>query len=228
MTSAVPPVVHVVTGLRRRWTLAIVTGELVGFVPAAVIGASLAAVGASDLALVAGLTVGGLFEGAAIGTAQAVVLSLYAPAVDGRDWVLATAAAAGFAWFVGMGGGALMGSGLAPPAVLLLVMVPAWTAGLLSMGYAQWRVLRRAVPRSGRWVAVTSAAWLLGVMIPVGALSAAPNSWPGWAHAVTAVLAAGAMGWTVGTLTGRTLERLLSQPTVSEEPLPQPADVQER
>jgi len=46
-------------------------------------------------------------------------------------------------------------------------------------------------------------------MIPVAALSATPNGWPGWAHAVIGVLAAAAMGLTVGGLTVRTLERLL-------------------
>jgi hypothetical protein len=62
---------------------------------------------------------------------------------------------------------------------------------------------------SGRWVWVTAGAWLLGVMIPTAALSTAPNSWPGWVHAGIGVLAAMAMGLTVGGLTGRTLERLL-------------------
>ncbi len=79
------------------------------------------------------------------------------------------------------------------------------------MGWAQWLVLRRVVPRSGRWVPVTSGAWLLGVMIPVVALSAAPNGWPGWAHVVVGVSAAVAMGLTVGALTGRTLQRLLDR-----------------
>ncbi|HEX6311358.1 MAG TPA: hypothetical protein VF152_06995 [Acidimicrobiia bacterium] len=196
--------------LRRRWTLAFLVGELVGFVPPAVTGASLAAAGVSDAALVVGLTVAGLLEGAALGAAQAWVLARSAPAVDRRAWVLATTAAAGFAWFVGMSGGALAGSAVAPPAVLAAVLAPAWVAALLSMGYAQWLVLRRTVPASGRWVWVTAGAWLLGVMIPVVALSAAPDGWPGWIHAVVGVLAAVAMGLTVGALTGRTLDRLLS------------------
>ena len=89
--------------------------------------------------------------------------------------------------------------------------MPLWIAGLLSMGYGQWLVLRRTVTRSGRWVGVTAGAWLVGVMIPVVALSATPNAWPAWAFAVIGVLAAVAMGVTVGALTGRTMERLLSQ-----------------
>jgi putative Ca2+/H+ antiporter (TMEM165/GDT1 family) len=46
-------------------------------------------------------------------------------------------------------------------------------------------------------------------MIPTIALSAAPNSWPLLIHVCIGVLAATAMGLTVGALTGRTLERLL-------------------
>ena len=198
-------------GLRPRWTLAFLVGELVGFVPPAVTGATLAAIGVPDGLLVLGLTIAGLLEGLALGVSQSWVLARYAPAVDGRSWVVATTAAAGFAWFVGMGGGALMGSTVAPPGLLLALLIPAWTCALLCMGWAQWTVLRSAVARSTRWIWVTSGAWLIGVMIPVVALSAAPNSWPAWAHAVVGVVSAMVMGLTVGTLTGRTLQRLLEQ-----------------
>lgn len=197
--------------LRRDWTLAVALGELVGFVPPAVTGASLAALGAGDVALVLGLTVAGALEGLSVGAAQAAVMRRHAPDVDRRRWVGATVAGAAFAWMVGMGGGALMGSAVAPPAVLLVVLVPAWTAALLAMGFLQWRVLRATVPHSGRWVPVSAGAWLLGVMIVVVALSAAPNSWPGAVHAVIGIAAAVLMGLTVGALTARTLARLLSR-----------------
>lgn len=197
-------------GLRRRWTLAFVAGELVGFVPPAIVGATLGSIGVSDPVLVAGLTLAGLLEGACIGFAQRLVLRTDAPQVDGRAWMLATIVAAGLAWFVGMGGGALMGAQSDPSPLLLVVLVPAWLAGLASMGFLQWLVLRRVVPRSARWVPVTTGAWMLGVMIPVVALSVAPNGWPWWAHAVVGVVAAVAMGLCVGALTGGTLERLLA------------------
>ena len=196
--------------LRRDWTLAVALGELVGFVPPAVTGATLATLGAPDVALVLGLTLAGALEGLSVGAAQAAVLRRHAAGVDGRRWIRATVVGAAFAWFVGMGGGALMGSSVAPTAVLLVVMVPAWTVALLAMGFLQWRVLRDTVPRSGRWVPVNAGAWLLGVMIVVVALSAAPNSWPGAVHAVLGVAAAVAMGLTVGALTARTLTHLLS------------------
>lgn len=206
------PAVEAPAHLRRDWTLAVALGELVGFVPPAVTGATLAALGAPDIALVVGLTVAGAVEGLSVGVAQATVLRRTLPEVDRRRWVRATALGAAFAWFVGMGGGALMGSSVAPPLLLLVVMVPAWTAALLAMGFLQWRVLRETVPHSGRWVPVNAGAWLLGVMIVVVALSAAPNSWPGAVHAVIGVVAAVAMGLTVGALTARTLTRLLAVP----------------
>ena len=195
--------------LRRDWTLAVALAELVGFVPPAVTGATLAALGAPDVAMVIGLTLAGTLEGLSVGAAQAAVLRRHAAGVDGRRWVRATMVGAAFAWFVGMGGGALMGSSVAPPALLVVVLVPGWTAALLAMGFLQWRVLRATVPRSARWVPVNAGAWLLGVMIVVVALSAAPNSWPGAVHAVIGVAAAVLMGLTVGALTARTLAHLL-------------------
>ena len=78
------------------------------------------------------------------------------------------------------------------------------------MGCAQWLVLRQR-PGSGRWVPVTSGAWLLGIMVPVIGLTAAPNAWPAWAHVGIAVACAVVMGLIVGLLTGRTLHQLLAR-----------------
>jgi hypothetical protein len=193
-------------GLRRRWTLAFVLGELVGFVPPAATGAALGAAGASDALLVTALVLAGLLEGAAIGTAQAYVLRRVLPALPPLRWVLATALGAALAWLAGMGGVALV---QAAGPVAWWVVAPGMVVGLLAMGTLQWWVLRRHVPHSGRWVPVTSGAWLLGVMIPVAALSLTPNAWPPAAFAVVGVVAAVAMGATVGLLTGGTLVRLL-------------------
>ena len=211
--------VNGLTDLRRRWMMALVVGELVGFVPPAITGATLAGMAAPDVVFVAALTTAGLLEGLAIGVAERSVLARYAPAVEGRAWVAATVAAAGFAWFVGMGGVVLMGAG----------MEPAWQRRccwsrhgrpLLSMGYGQWVVLRRAVPQSSRWVAVTAGAWLLGIMIPIAALSIIPNDWPPLAFFLVGVASAVAMGLTVGAVTGGTLERLLATQPSPVRPLP--------
>jgi membrane protease YdiL (CAAX protease family) len=159
---------------------------------------------------VVGLTVAGLVEGLAIGSAQAWVLARYVPSVSGRRWVGATVLAAGLAWLAGMGGASLLGAEGAPVGLVLVLVVPAWVAGLLSMGYLQWLVLRRQVPRSSRWIWVTAGAWLVGVMIPVATLSAVPNNWPTWTFALAGVAGAVLMGLTVGAITGRTLHRLLA------------------
>lgn len=197
-------------GLRGEWTRAFVVGELIGFVPPAVTGATLAALDAPDPVLVAGLVLAGLLEGAVIGIAGARVLRRHAPDVSRAGWVRATMLAAGLAWLAGMGGGSLMGAEVLPPALAAAMLVPVWLGALTSMGYLQWRVLRRTVPDSARWVPVTTGAWLIGVMIPVVALSSVPDGWPAPVHVVVAVAAAVAMGLTVGALTGRTLERLLA------------------
>jgi hypothetical protein len=194
------------TGLRWRWTIAFVLGELVGFVPPALTGVTLAALGVSDAALVAGLVAAGMLEGIAIGVAQAYVLGDVLPLLQRRDWVLATAGGAALAWLAGMGGVALVQAS-GPGA--WAVVGPAMVAGLFAMGILQWRVLRRHLPRSSRWVWVTSGAWLVGVMIPVAALSVVPDGWPPAARVVVAVGAAVAMGATVGLLTGGTLVSLL-------------------
>lgn len=183
--------------------------ELVGFLPPVLAGTGLVALGANDLALVLGLTAAGLLEGLAIGTANGWVLRRHDPRVDGPAWGRATVMGAGLAWLAGMGGSALLGQPNAPVGLLLVFLVPAWVAGLLAMPFLQWRVLRRVVPHSGRWVGVSAGAWLVGVMIPVTTLSVVPNGWPPAAHAVAGVLGAVAMGLVVGLLTGRTLQRLL-------------------
>ena len=186
--------------LRRRWIRACVVGELVGFVPPAVTGAVLVVLDAPEAVLVVGLVLAGLAEGFVLGTAQSRVLSDALPSVTG--WVGATTIAAGLAWLAGMGGSSLT-QAVGPSA--LVVVVPAWIAGLLSMGVLQARCLRPAVVNSRRWIPVTTIAWLVGVALPVAALSVVPNAWPPAAHVVTAVAAAVGMGATVGIITGTTL-----------------------
>ena len=196
-------------GLRSRWTRAFLLGELVGFIPPAVVGTTLGSAGASDAAMVTGLTLAGSLEGAAIGYAQSRVLARYVPALDGRAWIRATAVAAAFAWFVGMSGPALFSAEVLPVGLVLAIMIPAWTCGLLAMGYLQWRVLRTCIPGSARWVPVTAGAWLIGVMIPVAALSVVPNGSAPWVMVTVAIIAAVAMGVAVGALTGGTLAGLV-------------------
>lgn len=175
-------------------------GELVGFIPPAIAGALLITLDAPEIFLVIGLVVAGLGEGLTLGLAQSTVLRDALPNVSG--WVVATTLAAGAAWLAGMGGSALV-QAVGPLA--LLVAGPGWILGLASMGYLQWRRLRHSVDGAARWIPVTTLAWLVGVAIPVVALSVVPTEWPIGAHVVVGVAAAVAMGATVGALTGSTL-----------------------
>ncbi|MBB3037150.1 hypothetical protein [Hoyosella altamirensis] len=206
----------------RTWTLAFVGGELAGFVPPAIVGVALGTLGAHDVVFVVALTIAGIAEGAALGAAQAWVLRRFAPSIDWRRWVAVTASAAGFAWFIGMSTSQIGGASPLAPWLLVLLFVPLWLAALLAMGFAQWTVLRRVVPGSSRWIWVTAGAWLIGVSIPVIALSIVPDGWPLWSHGIVGVVAAVAMGLTVGALTGRTLASLLARQTRSLRMLVEP------
>ena len=192
----------------RDWTAAFTVGELVGFVPPALVGAWLGSTQAGDAATVIGLTLAGALEGASIGTAQAFVLGRHDAGVPRARWVAATAAGAALAWFVGMGGAAVMGAASSP--VVLVALIPAWLVGLAAMGAFQWLLLRRRGRRTWHWIPVSAGAWLVGVLIPVAAISLTPDDWPAPPRVLVAVLSAVAMGLVVGLLTGRVMRRLVA------------------
>ena len=68
--------------------------------------------------------------------------------------------------------------------------------------------LAPVVDGANDWIGVTTLGRLIGVALPVIALSIIPNQWPLAAYVVTAVLAAVAMGATVGAVSAPTLHRL--------------------
>lgn len=186
--------------LRRDWIKACTIGELVGFVPPALVGAWLYALNAGEFLLVFGLVLAGCAEGAVLGMFQSRVIKTAFPATT--RWATATAIAAGIAWLAGMGGSSVV-QAVGP--LSLIGVVPAWIVGLLAMGVLQRQRLHSVVADASGWISRTSAAWLLGVAIPVLALSMVPNSTPLGVHIATAISAAVAMGATVGFVTAPTL-----------------------
>jgi len=193
----------------RRWFTATTVGELVGFlIPVAVVSA-----GADELPgplrflLV---VLAGAGEGAVLGWAQSRVLRPLLPGLSTRAWTARTAAAAALAWTIGMGPSTLgaVFDGWAP-AVRVAVAVPAALLLLVSIGAAQWTVLRRVLPGS-RWIAWTSAGWLAGLAV---LLAVATPLWhPG--QDVVLVAAIGALGGvgmaaTMAAVTGWGLVRML-------------------
>jgi Ca2+-transporting ATPase len=96
------------------------------------------------------------------------------------------------------------------PGVRVAVVAPAGVLLLLSIGAAQWTVLRRVLPGSGRWIGWTAAGWLAGLAVLLGV--ATPLWHPG--QDVVLIAAIGALGGvgmaaTMAAVTGWGLVRLL-------------------
>ncbi|GAB3200364.1 hypothetical protein GCM10027261_32220 [Geodermatophilus arenarius] len=199
------------TALWRRWLLAVTAGEALGFlVPVTAV-----LLGAGDLPGPAALVVllaAGAAEGALLGAAQAAVLAGVLPGLSRRDWTLRTAAAAVVAWSLGMApstwAAAVPGGPLAvrvPLALLAAALL------LTVVGAAQWTVLRRHVPRAGRWIACTALAWLAGLLVFTAVTT--PLWRPGQAPvpvAAIGVLGGLAMALTRAAVTGRGVVVLLA------------------
>jgi hypothetical protein len=149
----------------RRWFLATTAGEFLGFAGPAVLGAF-----AFDLPLpaeTAVLVAAGCVEGAVLGLAQGLVMHRAHPAISVARWSAATAVGGGAAWLTAMGGVALIQSTVgdvlrvAALAVLGVVL-------LLTIGVAQWWLLRAVAPAAWRWIPATAAAWIAGLLVFTG------------------------------------------------------------
>lgn len=189
------------------WTTA---GETVGFgIPAVV---AVLVLDRPAVVVLAAMLAAGAAEGAVLGAAQARVLRQAVPNLRARDWIGATAAAAVFAWSIGLVP-TVAGDELSrwPSWLLVPLAGMASTALLLAIGAAQWLVLRRHVARAGRWVIVTAAAWLAGLAVFL--LVASPLWQEGQPPVVTAAVGAFAgflMAAVVAAVTGVGLVRLLA------------------
>ena len=193
--------------------MATTLGELLGFlIPVAAVAAGADhAPGPVPLLL---MVLAGAGEGTVLGWAQSRVLRPLLPGLSMTAWTARTAAAAALAWLVGMAPSTL-GAGFDDwsPGVRLAVGVPAAVLVLLSIGVAQWTVLRRVLPGSVRWIGWTAAGWLAGLAVFVGV---APPLWHagqgvGQAALVGALAGVG-MSATMAAVTGRGLVRLLRGP----------------
>ncbi|WP_199423349.1 hypothetical protein [Actinotalea solisilvae] len=198
-------------GWLGRWVAWVGAGELAGFaVPATVVALVL---DRGDAWSFAGAVGAGLVEGALLGVAQARVLRDVVRVPAGR-WVLATSAAAGLAWAVGMLPGLTWRTWSAwPPVVVGAVGAAAAGVLLASIGTAQWLLLRTRLPRAGWWVAGTAGAWVVG--LGVFAAVTSPLWQPGQATGVVVaigLLGGAAMAFSMAGVTGLVLRRLVDGP----------------
>lgn len=196
------------------WFWWVTAGEFSGFTVPAVLGAV--------NSLPALLVAAGLAEGAVLGWTQAHVLRRALPGFSVVRWTTATALAAGFAWAVAMSMSA-NGERLAswPVAVLVPLAAIAGMAVLLSIGSAQWLVLRHHVERAHRWIWATALAWGAGLVV---FLAVATPLWqPGQGlllRAVIGVVAGLLMAATMAAVTGAAITRLTGATRYSSTEVP--------
>jgi hypothetical protein len=219
-------------GLWLRWVLANSAAETVGLGSALAVGlvlfpylqapgvlTALATVGAA-------VVVGTLIEGTVVGTAQWLVLRRPLPGLKWQAWVLATAIGAFVAWTSGMLPGTLLGAGSGaqdsassePGKALVygLAALLGLVAGAI-LGWPQWLVLRRFVPRAALWLPANALAWAPGMVMAFVAADFLFSTSFGMGVVALAVLTLAAIGAVVGAIHGLALVWLLRLRSLRED-----------
>jgi hypothetical protein len=143
-----------------------------------------------------------------LGLAQGRALHRSLPALSQRTWVLATALGAMAAYLLAMIAVALGDFAQRHVALLVVGGAVLGIGFLLSIGFLQWLVLRRHLPKAGWWMPANAVAWPLGVAMPFILLALVPDASPFWVWAVTGIASGVLMGLIVGAITGLALVRL--------------------
>ncbi len=133
------------------------------------------------------------------------------PLVRTWFWTVTIAEFLGFAVPALVGALSAGSIGAWPAALVIVAAAVLGPALLMSVGAAQWLVLRRRVARAGWWIASTAAAWLLGLGAFLG--FAMPLWQPGQPVALIVLVGAGGgalMAATTSAITGSALRRLLT------------------
>lgn len=214
-TSAVGPSARrpAVAGWRlwRRWVAATTAGEVLGFAVPATAGALIYALDASSVLLYTALVVAGAVEGSLLAFAQSLVLRSAIDRFPVGRWVAYTALAAAFAWALGLVPSTLGDRVESIPLELLVPLAAILgLALLLSLGFAQWLVLRGLVAGARGWIPANAVAWTVGLALSVGLMSVLISEETSTAATVAIAVAAGLlMGFAVGGVTGAYRVRLL-------------------
>jgi hypothetical protein len=191
-----------------RWVAAMTAGELVGFSAPAAIGATGYALSAPGALTLVPMVAAGAVEGAVLAFAQSLVLRRELPGFRTRDWVVATALAAAYAWAIGMTPSALGGFAEDHPELMIAGAAVLGPVLLNSVGVAQWWVLRRHVHHAQWWIVANAGGWLVGISAVFGAMALVQEGDPTWRIALAGILGGICMGAIVAFVTGYALVRL--------------------
>jgi hypothetical protein len=197
-------------GFWRRWWVYTTVAECAGFAVPALVGLAAWRLDAAPAPFFLALVAAGTVEGAMLGIGQQRALRHVLP-VSARAWPLWTAAGAGLAWAIGMLPSTLIDLGT-PVWVALALFAPLAPVLLLSIGAAQWFVLRHHLPGAWRWISANAIAWLVALPPTFIAPALVPEG-ASMAVMIAAWLTGGlVMAATVAALTGLAMVYLLDQP----------------
>lgn len=205
-----------------QWTLANAIGELVGLGTVFVAGfyffnsfgepqGALALVGLALLVIVLAI-----YEGAAVGLAQWIVLRHPLRGLSRRSWLLATIVGAVVAWILGMIPSTLIPfneetSTTKEPAMILVLGAAAIMGAVLGviLAAAQWWVLRNHVRKALIWLLANAVAWAVAMPLIFWMVGATIGESRALGAIVTLVAGIGVAGAVVGGIHGLFLVRML-------------------
>jgi hypothetical protein len=187
--------------LVRRWVAVVAAAEALGFMAPAAVGVVTAST--PPTTSVPALLGAGLVEGVVLGAGQSLVLRRALPDVSSMRWTFATAAGAVIAYAVAMLPSTLGGVWDWPRAAAVVGAIALGVLVLLTIGAAQWLVLRQHLHDAHRWIAITAAAWLIGLAVFL--LASTPLWQEGQSRSLAIAIGAGggllmalAMAWVTG------------------------------
>ena len=137
-------------------------GEALGFAFPAAVGALTATLAWADGVTYPALVAAGLVEGAMLGWCHAQLLRRWQILPGRREWVVATSAAAGVAWSIGLIPSTVGGLSLTLGTVVLVALGGCLL--LLSLPVSQYLVLRRHLRGAWRWIPWNVLAWSIGLL----------------------------------------------------------------
>jgi hypothetical protein len=186
-----------------HWIAACAAAETLGMTAAAA-AARLGDGASNPMGALALIVAGGLIEGVALGSLQALVLSRWLQGFRARLWIVTTTVMAGLGWAAASAPSQFdEGSGAAPGAGWVLggaALLGAALGGLLGAG--QMLVLRGRVPHPARWVGVSMIAWAPAMLVIFFGATLPDSSWALPGVVVTAALTGAVAGALLGAISG--------------------------